>query len=897
MEALNTSIIAIFLLIVIFIVAHRFDRQEKSKKSGDLSPKISPPTTSPYLIEVEQFLSIIEDAKKNYFRFSQKAELKTRFYPLYQTVSGFSSIGSITDPKLKQFIEIYSNLDSNVRTWNEVYCAKEIVAHKELFDNIDGKSLDMAQRKAVVVDEDNTMVVAGAGTGKTLTVSAKVKYLVDKKNVNPDQILLISYTRKAADEMQERITTRLGIDVEVRTFHSLGLNIISRYLGYQPDVLDPDKREMGKLIDKYFEEEVLRDSKVMENLIEFFAYYINIPQDLEKVKNLGEVYEDNRSLDFETLRSKVDMTTISGERVKSLEEVTIANFLYLHGVNYTYEKKYPNDTGDPYRKHYKPDFYLEDYDIYLEHFGINEHGRAPWLSSVEEKKYLNGIRWKRQVHQKNMTTLIETYSYQNKRGQLNVALDRLLQSKGVKYQEVDLKEIYEKVFAQKEDRYFKEFKKLLKTFIELFKSNGYSASDFATLYKKAFQEKNDFLRKRSVLFLFIVKPIYHLYQEYLGETGQIDFNDMINQATELIKSGRVSSDYKYIIVDEYQDISVSRYRLIYELKKQTNAQVVAVGDDWQSIYRFSGSDINLFTDIDNYFGYTEKVKIEKTYRNSQQLIDTSGRFIMMNPEQIKKQLISDKSSQVPISIFGYDKDTVTAVKSAIDLMFSVAETKKEILILGRTNFDINIFNEQEEFEIIKNVKETIIKYDRYPESKITFSTVHKAKGVEAENVIVLNLENTLLGFPNKISDDPVLSLVLTDQDEYEFAEERRLFYVALTRTKNFLILMAYDHNPSLFVDELRRDYNVPYRMSSGVGSIWNYPHCPRCKKGVLVLRTYNTDCSQFLGCSNYPQCDYTVDDIGILNNTLVCNWCGGFMVPKGNGSYRCTNYPFCMNSF
>lgn len=857
------------------------------------------------LLQVEEFLTLINDARKRYFRHSYKEELKNQYLKTFQILSRFVNSNFSDNPQVRQFCEIYSHLDSNVQTWNETYCASEIAAHKDLFDNIDGKSLDMAQRKAVVVDEENTLVVAGAGTGKTLTVSAKVKYLVDKKNVNPDQILLISYTRKAAAEMQERISGRLNIKVDARTFHSLGLNIISRGLGYQPDVLDPNKGEVERLIDKYFEEEVLKDFEVMENLIEFFAYYLNIPQDLDKVNNLGEVYEDYRSLDFVTLKSKVEQKvtnlktkkiTIPGERVKSLEEVTIANFLYLHGVKYTYEKTYPYDTGDPYRKQYKPDFYLEDYDIYLEHFGINERGRAPWLSSIEEKKYLDGIRWKRRVHQINMTTLIETFSYQNKNGQLNVALDRLLQLKGVKYQEVDLQEIYEKVFAKKEDRYFKEFKKLLKTFIELFKSNGYSASDFATLYNKVVQEKTDFLRKRSFLFLTIVQPVYLLYQKYLEENGQIDFNDMINQATELIKLGRVPSDYKYIIVDEYQDISVSRYRLINELKKQTKAQIVAVGDDWQSIYRFAGSDINLFTDIDKYFGYTEKVKIEKTYRNSQELIDKAGKFIMKNPKQIRKLLSSDKHNNTPIFTICYNEDVGRNLRSIINEITYNFGTEKEILILGRTNYDVDIFNGQKGFRIITKGADRTIIYDRYPDLPMKFITVHRAKGLEAENVIVLNLENSLLGFPNKIADDPVLSLVLSDEDEYEYAEERRLFYVALTRTKNNVYLMANGNNPSIFVDELRREQNVPYYILEGESSIWNNPACPRCKKGVLILRTNSEDGSQFLGCSNYPQCDYRVKNIEILNDKLVCTKCGGFMVKRGDGFYGCTNYPFCENT-
>lgn len=909
----------IFANIVIFIKDRIEDYEKSPKAILKATRKAPPPDLTPVLLKIDEFFSEIEEAKKKYIRKRYADELVKRFEPLYLFTIRIANSITSANPRINQFNEAYSHLSRSIGKWNEEYCAGEIATNKELFDNIDGKSLDQKQRMAVVVDEENTLVVAGAGTGKTLTVSAKVKYLVDKKNIMPDEILLMSYSRKAVEEMRERICGRLGIGVQVWTFHSFGLEIISRGLGRRPDVLDPDKKEFEKLITEYFQGTVLDYLQDMTDLIEFFAYYLNIPQDMEKYNNLGEVYEDNKCLDFETLKSKVesqvntlkkDQWTIQGERVKSMEEVTIANYLYLHGIRYTYEKEYNYVSDDTYTKRYRPDFYLEDYDIYLEHFGINDRGRAPWLSPIEEKKYLADMVWKRNLHSFNNTVLIETYSYQNSNGQLTVSLDKLLRKHGVEYEEVDLYAIYEKVFAEKNDRYFKEFKKLLKTFIELFKSNGYEESDFDTLEKKALQEKNDFLRKRSLLFLSIVKPLYLRYQRFLFERNQIDFNDMINQATEMVRQGIVSPTYKYIVVDEYQDISVSRYKLINEIKNKSDAQVIAVGDDWQSIYRFSGSDINLFTNISKFFGYTEQVKIDKTYRNSEDLINISGKFIMKNPKQFKKQLIPDKYFPRPIYMIGYTEDHLVTVVIAINEIVKLWGVNKEILILGRTNYDVDIFDSkgrsydidskyQDYFSVHRSNGEVRVKYSPYPDLRMTFLTVHRAKGLEANNVIVLNLENTLLGFPNKISDDPVLSMVLTDEDEFPYAEERRLFYVALTRTRNKVYLMVNDRNPSMFADELRRELGVPYNTVAGESSIWKNPACPRCKNGILVIRRNSTNCSQFLGCSNYPQCTYSVSDVQV-NNYRKCERCGGFMVLR-NGQYGnfygCTNYPYCENSF
>ena len=336
---MDSNLITIFIvLIVIISLAFYFINPLKKSepKTRELETDKAPNDITSLLFQVEEFFSTTEDAKKGYIRHSYKEALKNRFFPLYQTLIKSKSPKVIINSKIKKFKETFSDFDNLVKAWNKCYCTSEMESNKDLFNNIDGRSLDNKQRIAVVIDEDNTLVVAGAGTGKTLTISAKVKYLVDKKNVKPEEILLLSFTRKASEEMQQRIGERLGIGVQARTFHSLGLHIISHGYGKHPDVLDPNMGEFEKLLDMYFEEEILNNPKEMADLLEFFAYYLNIPQDLEKYRNLGELYEENRSLDFETLKSKVelrvsslkqDRRTIQGERVRSLEEVTIANFV------------------------------------------------------------------------------------------------------------------------------------------------------------------------------------------------------------------------------------------------------------------------------------------------------------------------------------------------------------------------------------------------------------------------------------------------------------------------------------------------------------------------------------------------------------------------------------------
>jgi DNA helicase-4 len=340
---------------------------------------------------------------------------------------------------------------------------------------------------------------------------------------------------------------------------------------------------------------------------------------------------------------------------------------------------------------------------------------------------------------------------------------------------------------------------------------------------------------------------------------------------------------------------VNRFNLIKALKNQHNSKVMAVGDDWQSIFRFAGSDIALFTRFNDFLGYSEILRIQKTYRNSQELIDIAGKFVMKNPKQLKKKLSTEKHINNPIKLYTYNSKPEPALVNALDEIVEMNGPEAEVMILGRTNYDIELLN-NELFKITRSSKGVIIKCTRHPGLKLSFLTVHRSKGLEADNVIVLNLENKLLGFPNKISDDPILSLVLTDKDEYDFAEERRLFYVAITRTKNATFLIAPDKNPSVFVEELIKTEDIMFKPATGEVSIMNNPRCPVCLTGYLVIRESNASQEKFLGCSNYPHCDKTLKNVELIDGYVKCTSCGGYMV-KRKGQYGdfygCTNYPLC----
>lgn len=844
-----------------------------------------------YVAKANQFMTKINELKKNYFTSSDKNNLLCEFNETYKYFDSLPLKSALANqPIVFDFLETIENLKTYIDTWNSEYKREELKKYATFFDDIDGKTLDYAQRIAVITDDTNNLIIAGAGSGKTLTIAAKVKYLVECKNINPNDILLISFTNKASNEMTDRINSKLGIPIQAMTFHKLGYSILN---SKNFTIVD----NLNEIISKYFKENIVNDDNKISEILNFFLYYLNETSDPSDYKTFGDYIDTQQSLDFTTLKSKYNLSlmdnkiqgmkknlhTIKNERVRSMEEVMIANFLFMNGVNYEYEKEYPFKNES--KRKYHPDFYLTDYDIYLEHFGIDKNGNLPWLPPIEAQKYKMEMEWKRTFHKENGTKLIETYSYYNKEHKLLEKLEQTLKDNGVKLQKISLKSIYQKVYANSEDYHFQEFEKLIQTFLQLFKANGYNELDFKKLYMPG---TDSYSNQRNSTFLNIVKPIYSYYQNTLRANNQIDFNDMINLATERINSTGAIHKYKYIIIDEYQDISFGRYKLIQSIINKTSAKLFCVGDDWQSIYRFSGSDLTLFTNFSHYFGETKILKIEKTYRNSQELLDITKKFVEMNPEQISKKLNSDKSFPNPIVAMMYSKDPKTALHDALSSICNNFGEEANVLLLGRTSFDINNYLST---YLSFNIKTGEITYTPYPKMNIKFLTVHSSKGLEADNVVILNMSNTLLGFPNKISDDKVLSLVLQNKDSYEFAEERRLFYVALTRTKNRTYLIVPEQRQSIFFKDLLSITPIPTHANQNETILKENLTCPRCKRGKLQVK--EKDGEKYIGCTNYPHCTYTSFYTQLLTSHKICPRCGGYLVKK-NGSngefWGCCNF-------
>jgi len=398
------------------------------------------------------------------------------------------------------------------------------------------------------------------------------------------------------------------------------------------------------------------------------------------------------------------------EVVKSIEECRIANFLLFNNVPYEYEYPYEVATVTESHRQYKPDFTIKQGDkkIYLEHFGITRDGRVPdWFSGADgqtaTEKYRSDMEWKRTVHQQHGTTLLESYSYEMSEGVLFDNLSSKLQEAGIALKPKSEAEIWALISEVAPDE-TATFITLIQTFITLMKSNNHSIDD---LLQKNRSTHLRYFRERNIAFLEILSPIYEAYQHHLLSKNEIDFSDMINKATEYVAAGRYNRKLSYIIIDEFQDISIGRYKLIAALKRQNPAcKLFCVGDDWQSIYRFSGSDLALFKDYEQYFGYTVKSRIETTYRFHPPLIGFSSRFILKNPNQTKKTLQSYSTGkrtefQVIFSETDNQDDTQALQKVFNELASTIPDIeKKEILLLGRFGFDLDrVRNDENVFTI------------------------------------------------------------------------------------------------------------------------------------------------------------------------------------------------------
>ena len=762
-------------------------------------------------------------------------------------------VDSETKDQVSRFLSLLQRdgLREYIDNRNQRFVEDELVRWKDFFDSVEKYPLTQQQREAIVADECNNLVIAGAGTGKTSTLLGKVGYLLSKGLATTDEILLLAFANDAAKELQTRIRDKFRQDIEVRTFHSFGMHVISSS-EVKPSVskLATDQQAQEKFILSSLTD-LLKDRTFSQRLSDFFRDHLKLYKSRFSFRNLGEYFDYLRTYDVRTLK---------GERVKSHEECLIANYLTLSGIEYEYERPYEHPTATKDRRQYKPDFYLSEHGIYIEHFAIDRKGRPPsFFDQADKARYVEDMEWKRKLHLDKETRLIETFSYEADEGKLIENLRGRLIQEGVGIKPISPEEFFE---IAKKSGYINRMTDLLGTFVHLFKASQLTIGE---LYEKAADRPD---KRRAMAFLELFEKIHERYQAHLTETGEIDFDDMIGKATHMVREGVYKSPFKYILVDEFQDISLSRHRLVKALLDQDPSQkVVCVGDDWQSIYRFSGSDLSIMVDFEKYFGFTKTSMLEKTFRFEKGIMDFSSKFILRNPRQIRKQLTSDmQGNRKPVKAIIIDnRDPDIGIRKALaEIAADIGQGKASVFILGRYRH-----------EVPKDMSRLRRDFSRL---LMRFYTVHRAKGLEADFVIIPSMNAGRLGFPCGITDDPILDLVLAGSDNFDYAEERRLFYVALTRAKRKVFLIADRASPSVFVTEIiDGGYEVETDRDVGLEVVVK---CPRCMTGTMTAR--EGEFGRFVGCSNWPYCD---------EKAKICPACSvGIIIHSSDGkSYRCSS--------
>ena len=717
-------------------------------------------------------------------------------------------------------------INFDLEKYNSEVLNRQLIEYKDYFDNmyvgIDPNiHLDNEQRKAILSDEDFSLIIAGAGTGKTTTMASKVKYLVDKKNIPPEKILVMSFTKKSTQELEKRICYDFNIPAKVTTFHSLGYMHI-REIFYNRKCYIVDNNIRRKIFYNYFKEQIFPYKDKIREIIDIYSreisswlfskHFINNYEKYGSFEEYFRAYKEFKISEFKdeydlaiAVKEKIDnslnqenILTIKDELVKSKGEAIIANFLFCNGIDYQYEKVYEELMDE--NKVYKPDFTLELHgqNVYIEYFGFSDS------DPINNAKYQRIKELKENYHKEHHNKFI-SITYDEQQSIVNYLYKELIKL-GFSFKPLSNREIYDAILSSNPLSQIYPLVEFLYNMIDTIKSSS-KREEYNNTINKYINNLPEAEKEEAKKQIYYINEFYRYYQQnlYGVEDYGFDFSDLIFYANKYISTlgTNNSLNFEYIIIDEYQDISQERYEFTKNIADRNHAKIVAVGDDWQSIYGFSGSKVDYTYNFQKYFEDSSLLKISNTYRNSQNLIDYSGKFIMRNKTQIKKDLYSNKNLSNPIRFEIYDgeiEDEYLALKRLILKIHHENPTHK-IMILARTNNMINrCFNE---IDLIDDIG-TKITFVGYEDIEIDGMTIHKSKGLTCDEVIIIGLNKS---FPSEQHDIFWLESLFKQplvEESIPFAEERRIFYVALTRTKNHVYLLANKNAKyrSPFVDEI-----------------------------------------------------------------------------------------------
>lgn len=831
-----------------------------------------------------------EYAQLEYLRDSKVALLDNELLPL---LTSYKDQSKYWDDKLSKNSLEFLNDCSKIFPLSEIaikqvrgkFESETLNSRSNFYDKIESNPLTQEQRLAVIRDNDRNLVLAAAGTGKTSVMVAKALDLIDRGLAKPEDILILAYNRAAATELEERLNIRgklASVDEssrpQVKTFHALGREILTRAKqSVKISVFSEDPLKLDMWISGWFINKMQSDENFMKNFINLSYQPIN-PFDFKSKEEYDNYIRDN------------DYRTLQGERVRGYQELLIANWMYLNCVEYEYEPSYVSKKRIEIGFDYKPDFYLIDSQIYLEHFGIDRQGNT--RADIDKDKYNQEIQQKKELHKEFGTTLIETFHYNWVEGNLENILQQHMLDNHITIKQRPKDEIFKQL---NESVFFIDgIKRYLKC-LQAIRVERLSDED---IYSRL--EQKNIVNSKN--YTELLSDIHQAYIDELKKQNSIDFDDMIIKAITTVNNGGFKPKWTHILVDEFQDISAARMEFLNSLITNSDfPRLTVVGDDWQSIYRFSGGKLELTTQFESLVGSCSTTMLQKTFRYNDSIALTAGEFVMQNPEQYIKKVITHThvdSSQVYLldsQVSDHENLELKTVQVIQNILKN--DPNASISVLARYRYLLENAKE----EVSRNIQNKNIKY----------WTFHGSKGLEADYCVLIGFFQGKTGFPNENKEEAVVEALLPSLDTFEHSEERRLLYVGITRSKKKSYLIADPRATSVFINELLSPkFNLNIASKTFNEQYREIFKCHSCTTGYFKMKTGKF--GDFYSCSSGSVCNSkprictkcgspSVDnrEESVCNNAncreiiKICNVCGRPMI-KRQGTFGvflgCTGY-------
>jgi len=765
--------------------------------------------------------------KDTYLIYSARQAISTKLNDHLRNLTFLEENKDIFDNDFNNLVtESYSEISKikeNILDFNADFIIRRKKEYAHLFKR-SSITLDDDQQTAIVTDEKHNLVVAGAGSGKTEVLITRIAYLVQRKpdTIKASKILALAFQNKAAAEVKERLKSRYNVDVEIRTFHSLGQRILQ-------DAMKLKSKEVPTLIfggDNF-------ENKYKSFIISLFMKAQEDKNMQNKIVNFMKSYGDDQVIkektEFETKKEfykyqrNLTYTTLDGTKVKSEQEREIMNFFITHNLNGKKIKIFYEEPAEWMKYEKKdiekipaPDFFFPDFNIYLEHWAIGKDGKVPeWFEGENPtERYTYGMNIKKEkFNSQKEFTLIETtsgeFSDKNFTSNLKEKLLKVLKESNPEQdfslEPVSYENLVERVWEECR-QFVKSLALNISRFIVIAKTYSLEPEDIEN------RLDNESWSQKQKAFAKIAIPIYKFYELELKEGNYIDYSDMINLAVKELKANHkfYKDKYDHILIDEYQDISTQRYELVNELmKKSDNCKLFCVGDDWQSIMGFAGSNLDFFVNFEKYFDHRARTDLTVNYRSVKSIVETGSQIIKHNENsQLVKKTIARNNGSNPLSVYssskGFYKDYYHQIAShAIDKMKEFLDKgykPRDIMVLCRISNKPPLINAIMDYAKIKKVP---ISTDPKKFTAIPIMSVHRSKGLQARVVFILNLDQGLYGFPCELESPEVFEPAIKNHNKIREEEERRLFYVAVTRAKEEVIVYNQKCSQSKFITEIK----------------------------------------------------------------------------------------------